>query len=75
MESIVTVEEFNAKYPIGTPVMYQPIKGVDEWVRTKTRSKAWVLGHGQIVVMIGGRSGGCCISHMVVIPDTEEAPK
>lgn len=63
----MTAEEFNALYPIGTPVRYWPVlgvPGVNESVETKTRSEAWALGHGDVVVKIEGRTGGCYIEHM-----------
>ena len=41
-----TVESFNEKYPIGTPVRYWPVKGFDDHLDTVTRSEAWALGHG-----------------------------
>jgi len=52
---------FNARYPIGTPVFYRSVWGESKGVRTKTRSKAWLLGHGEPVVLVEGISGGVCL--------------
>lgn len=54
--SKLTAEQWNAKYPPGTPVRYTNGLGVSRM--TATRSKAWNLGHGEPVVMIDGASGG-----------------
>lgn len=58
---------FNAENPIGTPVRYFPIKGCSDSIVTKTRSEAWELGHGEVVVKVDGRSGGVCVSHLEIL--------
>ena len=63
----MTADRFNTENPIGTPVRYFPIKGVGESIVTKTRSEAWALGHGEVVVKIEGRAGGVCISHLEIL--------
>jgi hypothetical protein len=35
-------------------------------VQTKTRSEAWALGHGAVVVKVEGRAGGVDITHLEV---------
>jgi hypothetical protein len=59
---------FSTRAPIGTPCVYYPLKPFvpSEAEQTRIRSKAWVLGHGAVVVMIEGRSGGVSIEHIVV---------
>lgn len=52
----LTVEEFNCLYPVGTPCTYTNHPGANPEV-TKTRSEAWELGHGAMVVLIEGRTG------------------
>lgn len=59
--------EWNDKHPVGTKVKYYPIKGVDDFRETETRSKAWELGHGASVVMIKGLAGGVSLDHIEVI--------
>lgn len=64
----ITAQEFNEKYPTGTPVTYQPIKD-GEGISTSTRSEAWELGHGAAVVSVKGRSGGVSLEHITVIEE------
>lgn len=52
----MNAEQFNATFPIGSCVIYQDAMGDEH--KTKTRSEAWELGGGQVVVKIEGRSGG-----------------
>lgn len=61
-----TVDEWNERHPVGTPVDYQPVRNVHEWEHTKTRSAAWALGDGTPVVMVEGRSGGVALSHLSI---------
>jgi len=66
----IKAEDWNSKYPIGTKVRYWPIKGIEkEYIDTTTRSEAWELGHGEVIVKIVGRTGGCAISHMAVLEE------
>lgn len=48
--------KWNEEHPIGTPVTLR--KSDDSILETKTRSEAWILGHGQIVVSVEGLTGG-----------------
>ena len=63
------VQAFNAACPPGTRVIYRPWIGCPEGERviTRTRSEAWLLGHGEPVVKIEGRAGGVCLSHLEVL--------
>lgn len=65
-----TAESWNAEHPVGTAVryypIYPPIEGVPP-VETRTRSEAWVLGDGTVVVLVEGKSGGVHLSHIEVI--------
>ncbi|MGW2584542.1 hypothetical protein ACWCYZ_24985 [Streptomyces virginiae] len=68
-------DAWNAKYPVGTPVTAYPgVRPEDPaapsmctTLTTKTRSVAWPLGHGDVVVMVEGYSGGICLTHIDVI--------
>ena len=66
-----TAESWNAAHSVGTAVrywpIYPPIGGVPP-VDTTTRSEAWALGDGSVVVLIEGRSGGVYLSHIEVLP-------
>lgn len=59
----MTAEQFNEKYPVGTDVVYQPVKD-GEGVSTQTRTEAWELGHGAAVVSVYGKSGGVSVEHI-----------
>ena len=63
----MSAERFNERYPVGTAVRFYPTTNPSSYVETKTRSEAWLLGHGAVVVLIDGRSGGVLLSHLTVI--------
>lgn len=63
----LVVALWNRGCPVGTPVRYRPVAGAPETVDTATRSEAWLLGSGEPVVMVNGRSGGVAISHLELI--------
>lgn len=64
-----TAESWNEAYPVGTPVrywpIYPPIDGVPP-VDTRTRSEAWTIGDGSVVVCVEGKSGGVSLSHVEI---------
>jgi len=68
----VNAEQWNAHYPIGTPVTAFPgIRPEDEqasWscerIDTQTRSKAWTLGGHTPVVMVDGHPAGIALTHI-----------
>ena len=35
---------------------------------TTTRSEAWTLGDGSVVVLVSGKTGGVHLSHVEVLP-------
>lgn len=64
-----TAESWNATYSIGTTIRYWPVYPPIESilpVDTVTRSEAWTLGDGSVVVLIEGKSGGIHLSHIEV---------
>ena len=62
-----TAESWNSTHPVGTAVrywpVYPPVEGIPP-VDTTTRSEAWTIGDGSVVVSIVGRSGGVALSHI-----------
>jgi hypothetical protein len=70
----VTAEEWNAAYPVGTLVTaypgvrpeYAAEIGATDYPRleTRTRSRAWNLGHGEPVVAVEGYAGGISLKHI-----------
>lgn len=66
IKGAAVANEFNRQFKPNTPCFYQPIRGEDKWYPTRTRSEAWLLGHGEPVVKIDGASGCVCISHLAM---------
>ncbi|WP_328336830.1 hypothetical protein [Streptomyces violaceus] len=70
----MNAEQWNAMYPVGTPVFAypgcRPEDGADTRLVTRTRSKAEVLGGHTDVVWVDGHSACIALSH--VDPVTEE---
>ena len=65
-----TAISWNAEYPVGTAVRYWPIYPPIESVPpvdTTTRSEAWTIGDGTVVVCVDGMSGGVALSHIGVL--------
>ncbi|MCY0916967.1 hypothetical protein OS965_02100 [Streptomyces sp. H27-G5] len=67
---------WNEAYPIGTPVMAYPNfrpehPAFDKHtaLNSRTRSRAWNLGHGSPVVAVEGHGGGILLTHIDVITD------
>ncbi|MFD4394691.1 hypothetical protein [Kitasatospora sp. NPDC058478] len=77
--SNLTAEQWNATYPVGTPVTAYPdlrpehpafAEFRSKRLETRTRSIAWNLGHGEPVVLIDDYSGGISLKHI----DLREEP-
>lgn len=60
----LSADKFNQKYPVGSCFHYFSIKGIPDSVEVVTRTEAWALGHGDVVVSVNGRAGGLHIEHM-----------
>jgi len=58
----MTPEQWNERYPIGTPVRVTSVQAGDgqpvQTFDTVTRSPCWALGHGTPVVLVKGKTGG-----------------
>ena len=67
----MNANEWNARYPVGTPVAAFPITRDEEPLLTVTRTPAWNLGHGVPVVAVEGYAGGVALTHVDV--RTEQA--
>lgn len=66
IEPTMTADQFNAAHAVGTPCRYYPLAGDACHRKTKTRSEAWELGHGAVIVKVEGVSGGVDINHLVM---------
>ena len=65
----MTEDEFNDTYIIGTKINYYPIAGEDAHLKTTTRTPAWTLPNGEVIVSIVGRSGGVSLKHITIRKD------
>jgi len=70
-------DEFNRRYPVGTPVVAYPLTRPEDnnphffkQLETVTRTPAWILGHGDPVVSVEGYAGGICLTHVDIAPRT-----
>lgn len=55
-------EEFNSKYEVGTPVIYHPVVGGPGGIETRTRSEAWELSNGRLVVLVEGKQSPVAVA-------------
>lgn len=71
----MTAKAWNETHPVGTRVRYWPLPPASKAasVDTKTRSEAWTLTSGHVVVLVAGISGCVSLSHLEVIDTAEEA--
>ncbi|WP_337052051.1 hypothetical protein [Serratia fonticola] len=60
----ISVEQFNTRFPVGALFRYYPIMGQSECCQVATRSEAWLLGHGAVVVLVNDRTGGVSVEHL-----------
>lgn len=68
----LSADEFNRLCPIGTDVIYYPVLGRKTHERTVTRSEAWELRSGHVVVKIKGRTGGVSVTNLIILIPEEE---
>ncbi|OVZ94890.1 hypothetical protein CBW58_02115 [Yersinia frederiksenii] len=59
----MTAERFNAVFPYGSAFIWHSRKD-GAGVAVTSRSEAWELGHGAVVVAVTGVSGGVDITHL-----------
>lgn len=60
----LSAEQFNQRFKVGSPFKYYRIKGHPGFIWATTRSEAWELGSGDVVVKINSVSGGVAIDHL-----------
>lgn len=72
MEQLQLVTDWNANYPVGTPVTrYKLIKPLREPQETRTRSAAWLMGGHTAMVMVEGVAGGVMVESVKPISDNQ----
>jgi hypothetical protein len=64
--SEMTAEEWNTRFAPGTRVTLT--LSDDSKMETRTRSRAWNLGHGVPVVLVDGKTGGWELSRILPSP-------
>lgn len=64
----MNADEFNAAYPVGTPVLYWPGARRGIGSRSKTRTPAWEMNSKDTVVSVDGYGGGIALTHIEVLP-------
>lgn len=65
----MNARDWNIRYPIGTPVIYTGDD--DEERRTLTRSTAWTLSSGLVVVRVDGYAGFVNVNRLRAITTKE----
>lgn len=65
--------DWNQAHPVGTPVLAWPVQRAAEPLRTRTRSVAWRLGGGHLVVSVVGYGGGIAVEHVELDPTRQPA--
>ena len=70
---MTTAEEWNARHPVGTPVLFWPMGRNEDGRVSHTRSTAWVLGGHTPVVMCDGKAGGIALTHVEPRPEEPSA--
>ncbi len=72
-----TADSWNAAHPIGTTVRYWPVYPPIDSIPpqdTTTRSEAWELGDGSVVVKVVGIAGGVRLTHVEVLAKGQVTP-
>ncbi len=60
-ECVYGLEGFRANVPVGTLVMFYPVKGQPGCAEHQVASEPWPLGHGEPIVKISGKPGGVAL--------------
>ena len=68
----LTAEAFNKKFPIGSRFKYFNVVGIPDGVEVTTRTPAWALGSGHVVVSLTGRAGGFHITHLQYLGEPQK---
>ena len=69
---VETEDEWNRRYPVGTPVRYWTGVRTGPGRESTTRSPAWTLGSGTVVASVEGYTGGIALTHMEPIQNGGE---
>lgn len=67
---LMEADEFNARHPVGTPVLFWPGAREGEGRASFTRTPAWLMSSA-VVVSVDDYPGGIALSHIEVIGSSE----
>lgn len=62
----LSAETWNRYYPVGTRVLYEPVRDRGEYEERVTRSAAYETQNGPMVQLVG-RAGGFLLRHLAPI--------
>ncbi|CAM7520854.1 Phage protein [Citrobacter freundii] len=60
----LTAKTFNQRFPVGSQFHYYLTPGVSGRETVVTRSEAWSMRNGRLVVRVEGKIGGISVSHL-----------
>ncbi|EMF8441104.1 TPA: hypothetical protein ACOEEB_003664 [Enterobacter asburiae] len=60
----MTAKAFNQRFPVGSRFWYHLVPGMSERETVITRSTAWHMRNGRLVVRVEGKIGGISVSKM-----------
>lgn len=60
----LTAKMFNKRFHVGSQFHYYLTPGVSERETVITRSEAWHMRNGRLVVRVEGKVGGISVSHL-----------
>lgn len=67
----VSASNFNRRFPVGSRFRYYPVPGIPDWYYVTTRSEAWHMKNGRVVVRVEGMIGGFSVNRMEPDPEPE----
>ncbi|WP_447886334.1 hypothetical protein [Serratia fonticola] len=60
----ISASEFNRRFPVGSRFCYYPVVGIPDGEEVVTRSEAWPLRNGKVVVRVDGKIGGVSVQRL-----------
>lgn len=60
----MSASAFNRRFPVGSVFRYHPVPGMPETETVRTRSAAWHMHRGNLVVRVEEKIGGVSVSRL-----------
>lgn len=60
----ISATRFNERFPVGSSFIYHPTPGMPERESVTTRSEAWLMRNGRLVVRVDGKIGGVSVNRL-----------